>query len=352
METATQETQVDQIPESNVGKGGPGATPEPIGGEVPASKVNEDDVLDSMFDDNGNAKDEEDSINDKPTDKPKAEPKADAKAKPESKNDADVNENNATKAYSAARRSGMSKAVADKMLAADPQAFIEYGLTLAKNQAKTDDEFRRLREERKAKETAPDQPERPTATTPKPDANPDADLEEAIAPLAESYGEDIKEPMKRALKAARDPYLKMVEEARKESLEARRQAADAREAMELFIARDQLARTDYPDLANDETYEKVLAKAREIVDPGRHKSPRHVLEEAAAIELAKPNKQAWQAEIARKHAARANASPTVPSQRGPGVGRKLTQDEIDDITFDAINAGEDPDEAVARAARL
>lgn len=349
METATQESQVDQIPESNVGKGGPGAQPDPVGDEVPASKAeSEDAVLDSMFDGDGNAKEEEDSTRETPKDNPKAEPKAKESAKP----DAGVNDANVDKAYSAARRSGMSKAVADKMLAADPQAFVEYGLTLAKNQSKTDDEFRRLREERKAKETAPDQPERSTAAKPEPNADPDTDLDEAIAPLAESFGDDIKEPMKRALKAARDPYRKAVEEARKESLEARRQAADAREAMELFIARDQLARTDYPDLANDETYEKVLAKAREIVDPSRHKSPRHVLEEAAAIELARPNKQAWQAEIARKHAARSIASPTIPSQRGPGAGRKLTQDEIDDITIDAINAGEDPDEAVNRAARI
>ena len=204
------------------------------------------------------------------------------------------------------------------------EAVSEWAEKAAKRQTDVDafsEEMRQLREKMSdvsgsANSTA-DQ-EAQTSGKPETDANPEASNHDDLGQVAEMYGDELAEPLKKT----RDHLTKL-----ESSLKSIRQEAEIREAVAYAIGDEAVARGGM----SPEDRQKVVSRANKIGEesPGSHKSVASLIQQAA-IEVLGENKPA------PVKAPKPETAQMTPPSATPVPEKALTPEEEEDRILDGI----------------
>lgn len=235
------------------------------------------------------------------------------------------------KALSALRRDGLPAEVVDQM---SQQQVLDYGAKRLKVQADTDNAFRELQEKSTQEEQAAESPAESVPTTQsEPTEQPAAvDLDEAIKPFVDIFGQEAGDALRKATQATQAPPS---------HLEAQLQyALGALEKQLVSSARSELS-GQYPDLVTDDGMQKVNDRMQSLVKTGEYTDINTLMSDAARIELSASKVDAG---LANKNRLKASGQP-MPSNGADKVGGSMTHEERQTALLDALEEGMDVREA-------
>ena len=231
------------------------------------------------------------------------------------------------KALGALRRDGLPQSLIDKM---SDDEILNYGDKRSKVQGDTDDAYRQLTELKKTQETAPESSEESEALAEPADQPPAVNLQDAVKPFAEIFGDDAAEALQQVTAAAVQPY--------------REQLASQQVALEGFLMRE--ARTElqgqFPSLATDEGFVSVQDRMQTLVKSGDYGDITALMSDACRLAFAGEGGPSSKEQQTRLAQTKAGGQPTVDGVRVSHEGPPMTDDERDDAILRAIEGGTNP----------
>lgn len=228
-----------------------------------------------------------------------------------------------SKAITALKRDGLSSSVIEKMTEAE---IIELGEKRAKVQGDADNAYRELSELRKQQETAPESETESKANAEPTDQPVVADLDQAVKPFADIFGEDAAEALTGYSKAAVKPLV--------DALAAQSQMVE--DMMLKSTKSDLLDR--FPQLADQESYARVSTRMQTLAKSGEYSDFRSLMSDAARIEFSDDSHQA-STEISSKRAKDKAAGQMSPATGSEPPSHSLSSDEREEALLDALESG-------------
>lgn len=223
------------------------------------------------------------------------------------------------RAVAALKRDGWSQSEIDSI----PESRrVEMGLKRAKVQAEGDrigNEYATLKG--KPKDNAPKVEDSRTA-------EPEVDLKDAIEPLVEAYGEEIREPMTKLAKALQSQHQKQFQPV----VEMLREVVQRDMRVAVQETRESLAK-EYPQLKDESRLTEFAANCDMLAGTGKFDDVGNVMKAAAILTFGSEQAAEMKNQLTQKHAARQRATPSV-SNRSNGKAVATTE-------ADAVSADED-----------
>lgn len=235
------------------------------------------------------------------------------------------------KALSALRRDGLPNALIEKM---SNEEILEYGDKRSKVQGDTDDAYRQLSELKKAQETAPENIEKSEVPAEPVDQPSFVNLQEAVQPFAEIFGDDAAEALQHVTAAALQPY--------KEQISAQQNV------LEGFLMREAKVELagQFPSISTDRGFADVQERMQTLVKSGEYSDISTLMADAARLTFADeggPQGKEQQTRLANR---KASGQPTVNGSTGANEGPPMTDDERDEAILDALESGTSPEDAM------
>lgn len=237
------------------------------------------------------------------------EPAADASA--------DTADPEKEKALKAIRRTGADEEIIKSLSDAK---IVEWGRHLLKVQAEQDRigaEYGRLKES--SKDTPPK-----VEDTGAPAVEPEIDLKDAIEPLVEAYGEEMREPMMKLAQALNGQFQKQM----KPLVEAMRASAQEQLQHAALAARQSLEK-EYPQLKDSNRHGEVADMMEMLyrAKPDKYGTIDTLMAAACKVCFADEQLAAMKTKLAQQHEERRKAAPSVTSSRnGVSPGRKVDRE--------------------------
>lgn len=246
-----------------------------------------------------------------------------------------VAEGELEKALSALRRDGLNKEVLDKMT---EEEILALGLKRVKVQADTDDAFRRLKEMEAEKESATedDQPEsEPSEPTDQPEL---LDLDSAVEPFTDLFGEDAGE----AIKGIQAATIKSLEDS--VIMPMRQNMEQMGATLGRMMAQETRGRIaeEYPDIKQDGVFKAVQKRAQNLAANGGYETLDAVLWDAARLEFSDSDRKTARDLTRTRDGLRSNGQLTTSSRTMVPTG--LSGEERDDLIIDLLEEGKSREE--------
>lgn len=227
------------------------------------------------------------------------------------------------KALSALKRDGLSSSVIDKMTNSE---IIELGDKRAKVQSDADNAYRELSELKKSKEMAQESETESPALAEPTDQPVPANVQEAIQPFAEIFGDDAAEALTAYNKATVDPLM--------ETINAQTQML---ERLMMDAAKGQLL-DRFPQLSDSEDYARVSNRMQSLAKSGEYSDINTLMSDASRIEFSEESTKV-SSEISKKRA-KHKASGQMSSATGSTPpSHSMSDDEREERLLDALEDG-------------
>ena len=233
------------------------------------------------------------------------------------------------KAISALKRDGLSTSVIDKMTNSE---IIELGEKRAKVQSDADNAYRELSELRKSKEMAQESETESPALAEPTDQPVPANVQEAIKPFAEIFGDDAAEALSEYGKASVQPLMEVIQ-AQGQMLET----------VLMDSAKTQL-RDRFPQLDNGEEYAPVSTTMQSLAKTGEYSDISSLMSDAARIEFSDESQQVA-TEISNKRAKHKASGQMSPATGSAPPEHSLSTDEREEMLLNALEDGMPMNEA-------
>tara|TARA_R100001530_G_scaffold43002_2_gene32735 strand:+ start:1091 stop:2074 length:984 start_codon:yes stop_codon:yes gene_type:complete len=230
------------------------------------------------------------------------------------------------KALAALKRDGLPTALIEKM---SNEEVLEYGEKRSKVQGDTDEAYRKLSELKKVQETAPENSEKSEVPAEPVDQPSPVNLQEAVKPFADLFGDDAAEALQQVTAAAIQPYVQQINM--------------QQNVLEGFLMKEAKAElTDqYPSLDTDDGYERVSERMKVLVKSGEYTEIRDLMSDASRLVFADgdgPHGTNYQSKLAKS---KASGQPTASGRSTVG-GPPMTEEERDDAILEMIESGQSP----------
>lgn len=233
------------------------------------------------------------------------------------------------KALSALRRDGLPPEVIEQMT---NQQVIELGLKRGKVQADTDNAYRELRELQESGKQADSAESDEDSKAAEPVEQPSvANLDEAMKPFADLFGEDGAEALKGIQQAVIAPLMGQIK--------------GMTNALGEYAARDarrELAE-QYPQLSEDQAYSQVEERMGKLIKSGSYTSPRELMADAARLTFADDQRDAAKAYRDKTRQMRSNGQMSSASKQPAPAS--LSHEEQEDMMLDMLEQGNSAAEA-------
>ena len=227
------------------------------------------------------------------------------------------------KALSALKRDGLSASVIDKMTNSE---IIELGEKRAKVQSDADNAYRELSELKKQQEMAPESETESPAIAEPTDQPVPANIQEAIQPFAEIFGDDAAEALAAYNKAPVEPLM--------QTLAAQSQML---EGMLMDSAKGQL-QARFPQLADSEGYARVSERMQSLAKTGEYSDVTTLMSDAARIEFSDESRRVAE-EISNKRAKHKATGQMSPATGSAPPEHSLSEDEREEMLLNALEDG-------------
>lgn len=227
------------------------------------------------------------------------------------------------KALSALKRDGLSSSVIDKMTNSE---IIELGLKRAKVQGDADNAYRELSELKKTQEEAKESETESPALAEPTDQPVPANIQEAIKPFAEIFGDDAAEALSEYGKASVQPLMEVIQ-------------AQGRmlETVLMDSAKGQL-QDRFPQLADGESYARVSDRMQSLAKTGEYSDITALMSDAARIEFSDESRQVA-TEISNKRAKHKASGQMSPATGSAPPEHSLSDDEREEMLLNALEDG-------------
>ena len=232
-------------------------------------------------------------------------------------------------AMGALRRDGLPQSVIDKMT---DEELLALGTKRAKVQGDTDNAYRELQELKSGKETATESDEDSPVQAEPAEQPSFVDLDTAVQPFVETFGDEAGETLKQALQATVQPVLAQF-----------KAQQDVVEQMLVKSNRDVLSEK-YPSIADDEAFARVNERMHTLVKSGEYTDISSLMADAARLEFADES-AAMRHEFTSKLERDKAGGQVMPSGRAETPETSMDDDEREDALLDAIEGGMDIGEA-------
>ena len=230
------------------------------------------------------------------------------------------------KALAALQRDGLPTALIEKM---SNEEVLEYGEKRSKVQGDTDEAYRKLSELKKVQETAPENSEKSEVPAEPVDQPSSVNLQEAVKPFADLFGDDAAEALQQVTAAALQPYVQQINM--------------QQNVLEGFLVKE--AKTElvdqYPSLDTDDGYESVTERMKVLVKSGEYSDVKSLMSDASRLVFADeggPHGTEYQSKLAKS---KASGQPTANGRSTVG-GPPMTEEERDDAILEMIESGQSP----------
>lgn len=260
------------------------------------------------------------------------EPKADAE--PESEADdatkapAGPDREALTKALGVLRRDNVPQKIIDQLLD-DPAELLAWAEKAGKRQGDIDKRLGGSKPEQEAKETPAEPQAEPTGSP-----ATDKALADLVRPFADEMGsEHAEEALTKLAKHVRDSTLAEVAPVLENFERSFAAMSGMLERMVLKEARANLQER-FPQVSEDASWDKVLERARTLSTTGGYDDIESMVADAARLELSDMTVRDRQRDMARKHSARSNGTPTPPTRARKHT--PATPDELREAVLDEI----------------
>ena len=234
-----------------------------------------------------------------------------------------TNQDTLEKAVTALKRDGLSASVIDKMTNSE---IIELGEKRAKVQSDADNAYRELSELRKSKEMAQESETESPALAEPTDQPVPANVQEAIKPFAEIFGDDAAEALAAYSQASVQPLM--------QTLTAQSQML---EGMLMDAAKGQL-QDRFPQLNDGEDYARVSTRMQSLAKTGEYSDVTSLMSDAARIEFSDES-QRVASEISNKRAKHKAAGQMSPATGSAPPEHSLSSDEREEMLLNALEDG-------------
>ena len=230
------------------------------------------------------------------------------------------------KALAALKRDGLPASLIEKM---SNEEVLEYGEKRSKVQGDTDNAYRELSELKKVQETAPENSEKSEVPAEPVDQPSPVNLQEAVKPFADLFGDDAAQALQQVTAAAVQPYVQQIN-----------MQQNVLEGLLMKEAKSEL--TDrYPSLNTDDGYERVSERMKVLVKSGEYNDIKELMSDASRLTFAEeggPQGTQHQSQLAKS---KASGQPTADGRSTVG-GPPMTEEERDDAILDMIESGQSP----------
>ena len=230
------------------------------------------------------------------------------------------------KALAALRRDGLPKGVVEKMT---NEEILDYGDKRSKVQGDTDDAYRKLSELKKEQETAPENSEKSEVPAEPVDHPSPVNLQQAVKPFADIFGDDAADALQQVTAAAIEPYVKQIN-----------MQQNVLEGFLMKEAKSELM-DQYPSLAEDDGYERVTERMKTLVKSGEYSEVKELMSDASRLVFA--NGAVSHGDQNQNQLARSKSlgQPTANGRATVG-GPPMTEEERDDAILEMIESGKSP----------
>lgn len=228
-------------------------------------------------------------------------------------------------AMAALRRDGLPQSVIDKMT---DEELLALGTKRAKVQGDTDNAFRELQELKSGKETATESDEDSPVQAEPAEQPSFVDLDTAVQPFIETFGDEAGETLKQALQATVQPVLAQF-----------KAQQDVVEQIIVKANRETLS-GKYPSIADDEAYARVNERMHTLVKSGDYTDMSDLMADAARLEFADESaaiSQELQSKLARDKA----GGQVMPRGKAETPETSMDDEEREDALLDALEGGMD-----------
>lgn len=249
-----------------------------------------------------------------------AEQSGDDTTDPDQEQPTPANGEDLERSLAALRRDGLPQDVISKMTNED---IISLGLKRMKVQGDVDDAYRQLQELKAAKETAP---ESDTAEEQTPAVAPVANLNEAVQPFADIFGEDAAEALKGVQNAALQPLIDMV-----------KTTQNMVEGVLMDSSRTALA-DQYPQLSTDASFQKVRTRMESLIKTGDYSDVDALMADAARIEFSDEAAVASRELNTRRQRQKAEGQLT-PTDKAATPAKAMSVEEREVALLEALEDG-------------
>jgi len=227
------------------------------------------------------------------------------------------------KALSALRRDGLPADVIEKMT---NQEVIDLGVKRAKVQADTDNAYRELRELQESSKqndaVKSDQDSEAAEPTEQPVL---ANLDEAVKPFADLFGDDGAEALKAIQQAAIAPLMGQI-----------RGITNALGEYAAKDARRELA-DQFPQLSDDQAYGQVEERMGKLIKSGSYSSPRELMADAARLTFADDQRDAAKAYRDKTSKMRSNGQMSSTSKQPAPAS--MSYEDREDMVLELLEGG-------------
>ena len=227
------------------------------------------------------------------------------------------------KAIAALKRDGLPASVIEKMTNSE---IVALGEKRAKVQGDADNAYRELTELKNQKEMAPESETESAALAEPTDQPVSANVQEAIQPFADIFGDDAAEALSEYGKASMAPLL--------ETIQAQ---SNMLEAVLMDSAKGKL-QDRFPQLADGESYARVSDRMRSLAKTGEYADIDNLMSDAARIEFSDETKQVAD-EISNKRAKLNAGGQMTPAGGAETPEHSLSTDEREDKLLEALESG-------------
>ena len=227
------------------------------------------------------------------------------------------------KAIAALKRDGLPASVIEKMTNSE---IVALGEKRAKVQGDADNAYRELTELKNQKEMAPESETESAALAEPTDQPVSANVQEAIQPFADIFGDDAAEALSEYGKASMAPLL--------ETIQAQ---SNMLEAVLMDSAKGKL-QDRFPQLADGESYARVSDRMRSLAKTGEYADIDNLMSDAARIEFSDETKQVAD-EISNKRAKLKAGGQMTPAGGAETPEHSLSTDEREDKLLEALESG-------------
>ena len=227
------------------------------------------------------------------------------------------------KAIAALKRDGLPASVIEKMTNSE---IVALGEKRAKVQGDADNAYRELTELKNQKEMATDSETESAALAEPTDQPVSSNVQEAIQPFADIFGDDAAEALSEYGKASMAPLL--------ETIQAQNNML---EAVLMDSAKGKL-QDRFPQLADGESYARVSDRMRSLAKTGEYADIDNLMSDAARIEFSDETKQVAD-EISNKRAKLKAGGQMTPAGGAETPEHSLSTDEREDKLLEALESG-------------
>lgn len=230
------------------------------------------------------------------------------------------------KAITALRRDGLPKGLIEKM---SNEEILDYGDKRSKVQGDTDEAYRQLSELKKSQETAPESSEKSEALAEPVDQPSPVNLQDAVKPFADLFGDDAAQALQQVTAAALQPYVQQIN-----------MQQNVLEGFLMKEAKAELAE-QYPSLDTDDGYERVSERMKSLVKSGEYSDIKELMSDASRLVFADgdgPHGTNYQTQLAKS---KASGQPTADGRSTVG-GPPMTEEERDEAILEMIESGQSP----------